>query len=291
MFEFKYEEDFEPSKNVLSLWLFTKKNEKLVHGHILPGMFNQSDYSIFALGFAFILLLEGAATLWVKSIGITIEIIIASILLDIFLAVFGHFAYGRIIKYKNYVLVLSNSNEGNRAIDDQVYKQIAFYIRKVSFWKAYRNIFNFLIILSGFLKFFWFYIDYAIFDSTALLIGFLYLAGSVLHILCTGYFVFSVYFISKLKSQHRRYMKPSTTAKFSFVPANPRRLVLTSEPIEVATAGRHIIRLNENHEYELVTNGILTDENLSELIGKQKSPTQKRIVAIKGVEQQLSLMN
>lgn len=291
MFEFNYEEDFEPKKNVLRLWLYTKKSDKPIHSIILPGMFNQSDYSAYALGFAFILLLEGAATVWVKSLGITIETIIAFIVLDIFLAIFGHIAYGRIIKFRNYVLVGSNSNESDKGIKTEIYKQTAYYNRKVTNWKIYRNIFNFLILVSGFMKFFWFYIDYATFDSTAMLIAFFYMAGAVLHILCTGFFLYTLYFNIKLKAQHRRYLRPSSSSKYTFDASNPRRLPMTREALVEATAGRHSIKKNGNEEYELVTNGVLTDENLSELIGKQDNPTQKRLVAIKGVEQQLSLMN
>lgn len=284
MFDFKYDEEFEPSKRVLRLWLYTKKNDNPVCGLILPGFFNHSDNSIYAIGFACVLLIEGAATIWVKSLGLTIETILAFIVVDIVLAIWGHLAYGKIIKYRNYLLTTNDTNESDDKIQIEKAALKKEYSIKIKNWKTYKIIFNILIIISGVFKFIWFYIDYLVFNSTTLLIGFFYLVGAILHILCTGFFLYTFYLKKKIKYQYRKYPR-----KYRFDKLNPRGISIKANLVE-GTSGRHKIQKISDGDYTLITNGILTDENLSELIGRQEDEEQKRKVAIKGIEHQLNLM-
>ena len=101
MFDFQYQENFEPSSNTKEWCLYTHKTEHSFSGVTLPGLFQTTYYEWQMLGFVAIFVLEGMATYWCYIEGVLITAILASIFVDILFAIVAHVFSKDIRKLKN----------------------------------------------------------------------------------------------------------------------------------------------------------------------------------------------
>ncbi|MBK7370438.1 MAG: hypothetical protein IPJ09_03190 [Saprospiraceae bacterium] len=161
--------------------------------------------------------------------------------------------------------------------------------RRISRTNIIRGFFQLLIICLGFFKFFWFYSVYQIFDATALFIFVCYMLAAVLHVLCTGYFFFTLAASFVLSYQHSLYLK-SNGKNFHFDPLKPMSFMInTSLDLTECNAGRHSIQKKGNNFYFEI-NGILLDSELNDMIGRQLKEEQQQVVAIEGVRVQYNML-
>ncbi len=276
MFEFKYDENFEPSSNTKQWWLYTHKTERSFSGVTLPGLFQTTYYEWQMLGFIMIFLLEGIATYWCYQEGVIITAILASMFVDIVLAIVAHIFQKDICKKKNELVYEDDVNLGaiKRNLASKQLKQRFFYL---------------LIFISALFKIFWFFSVYGLVDATTLFIMTCYLIGAILHITCTGYAIFTFIFNRKLSKEYNKYLD-SKHQMFAFDETLPLRSKLSSTDLKEAEVGRHMITKGEDGHFYLETFGILTDSQLWALIGKQIEPEQKRALAVDGVKHQMLIL-
>lgn len=274
MFRFPYNETFEPSEQTKKWWLYTHKTEESFAGIRLPGLFQTTNYEWQVSGFFAIFILEGLATYWAWNEGVAITAILVSIFIDIFLAVLSHIPQKKICRLENEnVFEVGEKNKSNQ--------------RKINAKKLIRNLFYVAIVFSAAFKFTWFYLVYMTFDSTALFILVCYLLGAILHITCTGYAIFTFIFNWKLRSEYNKYTD-SDGQEFS---ENPMQLpIKTSADLQSVEIGRHRL-VREDGGFRLFTGGVLSDDQLKEMVGRQHSnPEAVRILAIEGVRQQVNIL-
>jgi hypothetical protein len=127
------------------------------------------------------------------------------------------------------------------------------------------------------------------FDSTALFILVCYSIGAVLHITCTGYAVFTTIFKGMIDREYSRYIH-STGTEFTFDPNDPRELLIGAEvQLSPVIEGRHEL-VKKDGTFYLLTKGVLTDDELGKMIGRQLKPEQQRALAVEGVRQQCEIL-
>lgn len=299
MFDFNYNENFEPSPNTKAFWLYTRKREMTAFGVTRPGLFATVNFEWQVVGFFAIFLLEGIATWWAFQEGVAITAILVSIFADVVLAVLSHLPQPNITKLKNELLFVAGTNLANAR-------------SRLSSRRAVQRFFYLLIIVSACFKFYWFFAVYEVFDSTALFVLTCYLIGALLHISCTGYAIFTAIFEIKIRREHREY-NSSGGASHAFNPQQPRlHRFDTAIELQPVTVGRHKIertapprqtaseqkatdvtveRERTSDGFFLYTNGILTDKELTQMIGQQITPDQQRVVAVEGVKHQYNMMH
>lgn len=276
MFDFNYNDNFEPSSNTKAFWLYTRKREMTSYGVTRPGLFATINYEWQVVGFFSIFILEGIATWWAYREGVAITAILVSIFVDVVLAILSHLPQRDITRLKNQMMFATGTDLANAS-------------SKLSSRRVVQRLFYLLIVVSACFKFYWFFSVYEVFDSTALFVLACYLIGALLHISCTGYAIFTSIFERKIRREHREYNASGGT-RHAFAPRQPRPLRFDStielQPVEV---GRHRIE-RTTEGFFLYTNGVMTDKELTEMIGRQITPDQQRVVAIEGVRHQYNLL-
>ncbi len=272
-FEFDPSEKFEPSQATKKAGLATHKSQDQYAGVTLPGFFETTGYSWQLIGFFCIFLLEGAATFWSYSEGASVQIIIGLILLDVVLAIGSHWQHQDIVIYRNQLIFEKGA----------FHKKIAGKLNKALAWC---NFFYFLIISSAVTKFWFFFMIYMFFDATALLIAFFYLLGGVLHILCTGYALFTTRFKIAIGKEHKKYIQ-SVAEQFRFTPLE-QEIDSGGMDLTPVTVGLHEI-VEKEGKFFFRTNGILNDRELGNFIAHQSNDHQRRIVAVEGIRHQYNI--
>jgi hypothetical protein len=267
------EANFQPNGKGLKAWLSTNKNPMNNAGVIRPGLFNEPSISS-SLGFLLILVIEILATVWVKEEGMSVATIIGTIFIDICLAVASHNFEGKIIQAKNELLFNTNSLRG---------ENVKATINRFSFCK---NIFYILILASGLYKGLSFYFLYETFDSMTLCVVIAYLVAAVLHIYNTGYAWAYWRFKMTMDSQFNDFMN-TLGERYAYDKDLPRRSAIeATQRLTEANTFKHAIVKDENGNYFFETKGVLLDTELSELISKQLTKEQQRIIAVEGVRLQ-----
>jgi hypothetical protein len=274
MFDFNYEHNFQPDANALNLSLFTPKRASNSYGVIRPGLFNNPDYIWYAFGFFAILVLEGWA-LAITYEHVEIQLIAALVVFDFFLAIFSHLPQKTIIKNKNIVLF-----ETNKTKIEAANRAIASKTRTKWFWYS-------LILGSGFLKAWFFFLGYGSFDATSFAVCVFYIIGAILHILCTGYALYTLFTKIRFNSQFSGYI--SSSGQKHQATSRSHALNSTVDLVE-ATVGKHHLE-KKGSGFQFRTFGVLTDSELGEFIGKQVNPEQQRVVAIEGVKHQFNMLS
>ena len=276
MFDFNYEENFEPSSNTKQWCLYTHKTPRAFAGVNLPGLFQTTNYVWQILGFIAIFLLEGLATFWCFLEGVVITAILASIFVDLVLAIVAHLYQKDICRMQNELIYEEQENAGRIE-------------RQLKSFKLRQNFFYLLIMISAIFKIFWFFDVYRIVDATMLFIMTCYIIGAILHITCTGYALFTFIFNWKINREHNAYLDSNHTV-YAFDKNSPLRTRLNSQDVHEAQVGRHqIIKDPDGHIY-LETLGVLTDAELWTLIGKQVEQEHKRALAVDGVRHQILIL-
>lgn len=279
MEEFRYDEDFMPSRTTRKQWQSTHKTPKQVDGVTLPGLFQTTYFGLHVTGFFLILILEGLATYWSYIKGTAITAIMVSIFIDLVLALLAHLKVGTNLAYKNELIFESNTVKR---------QAIQYKIKSNNFFSA---IFIVLILISAVFKFIWFYWVYLVFDSAALFVLACYLIGAALHIYCTGYAWYTAFFKIRLSIEHKAYIN-SGGNKFKFSKNIPELSLPfdTTISINETEVDRHKLIKDSGGNYLFQTFGILTDKQLMTFIGRQSNAEQRRAVAINGVKHQHSML-
>ena len=234
------------------------------------------------LSFFAILVLELVPTIYGIDEGVLWQAIVAAIFIDIFLAIVSHLWHDKICLNRNLLVVATNTDqkEGLKRI--------------IATYKGYTNLFYFLIIMSGCLKFYFFFDAYMVIDAIAGGVLVCYLLGALLHISYTGYFLYTSRFNYLFYTEFNKFSKQYTVED-----ANESGKYYRSTDSEKIDTGDQYAQLKEcdyhGHEveeksdksYSLKTNGVLTDKDLSELLNRQNGDTNKTYVAKTGLKLQL----
>ena len=283
--EFPLNSKFQPTPEVLNYWLYTKKKPSS-GGHLtLPGLFQTAEYSTQMLAFFAILVLELVPTIYGIDEGVLWQAIVAAIFIDIFLAIVSHLWHDKICLNRN-LLVVATSPDQKEGIK-----------RIIATHKGYTNFFYFLIIISGCLKFYFFFDAYMVIDAIAGGVLVCYLLGALLHISYTGYFLYTSRFNYLFYTEFNKFSKQHTVedAKASdkyaiSIDNSPYRTIDTggqNVQLEKGDYHGHKIEPKGDTSYSFITSGVLTDKDLSELLNRQNGDTNKTYVAKTGLKLQL----
>lgn len=277
-YETPLDQTFSPSLSAKKASLATYKAKHQYSGGLtLPGFFQTTGFPWQLIGFVVILFLEGAAIFWSHYEGSSIEIILGLALFDILLAISAHWKHKEIVLFRNQIIF--QTGEQQQHTKRQLKKAILV-----------RNFFYLLILSSAFLKFYFFFSIYLYFDATAFLILVFYLLGGILHILCTGYALFTIIFWLQISKEHNKYIASNGKA-FFFEKDEPLiHEIQTSENISITTVKAEPQAIIEkNGKFYFQTFGVLTDRQLGNLISLQKNDVQRHIVAKEGVRLQYTI--
>jgi hypothetical protein len=275
MFDFQPNETFEPSSSTKHWCLYTHKTEHSFAGVPLPGLFQTTHYEWQVAGFLAIFLLEGTATYWAYRMGVIITAILASIFIDLVLAVVAHAFQSPICRLRNELVYE----------EDEVASALRMQLKK--FIRRQRAFYS-LIALSAMFKFLWFFSVYSAFDATALFVFTCYTLGAVLHMNSTGYAIFTLIFARKIRGEHIEYIETNARS-FCYKP-DPLKHALGENSLVSVVVGKHEIKEEPGDGYWLSTSGVLTDAELREMIAKQHTADQRRTVAIEGTRSQIVIL-
>lgn len=274
---FNRNENYLPSQRTINLSLFSKKKRYESYNAFRPGLIGVEGYNWQALAFILILLIEGGATIYAKSQGIKIEAIVVAIFVDIILAIAAHVRHSKLVRLKNEKVFRPDDQKG----------RILNSIKKE---KRFKSFFNSLILFSGLFKAYLFFTAFGrINDIIPWGVAIFYMVAAILHVLFTGYFIFtSIYYISNRKDRKRF---ENSNRKENNHDSEKRIELKATEPISFkkVAIGKHAIT-QENDKYYLVTQGILTDFELDELIGLQEDDSARILLCKKGVEHQFNML-
>jgi hypothetical protein len=268
--------NFLPSTKVLNAWLYTDKNAMISFGISRPGLYNQPS-GYYAYGVIIIIILELVAT-YLASEHMEITAIIGMIVLDFILAAYSYKFQKTIIYGKNQ-LVFSNTI------------QTEHIRRGVKRAERSRMLLHFLIFLSAVVKSYMYYDSINLLDGTTVLVSCLYIAGAYLHTTCTAFCISFLIFNSLLNSEFKQYIE-SGGQKFSYdkTRATYNIVIETNIPLLESATMKHSIVKKEG-KYFFTCFGIMTDNDLSNLIASQHSSDAQRTVAVAGVKAQFEMLS
>lgn len=276
-FEFIPNQNFEPSKATKDFWLYTKKNQSNFAGVHLPGLFANEGYSVQIAAFLGILLLEGLPTYYGVDEGVMWQGIVGAIFVDIALAIVSHLWHNQTCLYENQLVIAKTSVEQEN------------YRRRIKSAKNKTFFFYLLILFSGFLKFYLFYDAYMTWNTVTMAVLVCYILGAVLHIFFTGYFFFTSRFNFKIQSEYSQFIN-TNGQKFGINNFLEQPIETGGTTLLETTSGSHSIILKDDTFY-FKTWGVLSDKELSALIGVQQTPITQSIVAREGLKHQLLILN
>ena len=278
-FNFPPGQDFVPSKETKNFWLYTKKSKRTFGGVALPGLFETIGYPTQMIAFFTILFLELVPTIYGIEEGVLWQAILAAIFIDIFLAIVSHLWHDKICRYKNEMV-----NADREVIKEDLR-------RKINQHNTYTYIFYILILCSGILKFYFFYDAYMTPDAIAGAVLVCYLLGAILHIAYTGYFLYTSRFNYKIQSEYSKYVTSGgitykdKTGKIT-QPLFPEGMTLD---IQSDSSGNHKIFQTDNAVSYLETCGVLTDNELANLVVRQPYDAQG-LTARAGLKRQMEIL-
>lgn len=280
--EFNIRENFEPSKWLKNFSLFTYKDSYDIGAGLEkpPGLFqvNWLRYIGYLIGVAIIAGIEYWAYKQVKS-RTDASVILGAILIDILFALVAHIGTNKIQKLKND-LFLETNKDSQDGIKDAIGRQ-----------RIWRYIGITLISLSTAVKL---YFTLKVLTKAGINILFLmmtaYVVGSILHIICTGYFVFETIFHLRFWYEHVM-SRGRAKGKYMYDRGKYEEKVIEMGNIVVTEHNNHKIIQKEDGSFCLQTKGLLTDTELAVFVTRQKEDESKKLVARAGVSRQLDLLN
>lgn len=275
--------NFEPSRDTKYWWLYTRKTSSLHAGVTLPGLFQTSQFNLDAAAFTVIVIGEiyGLYNLFIVA-QISILYVIGLFLADLIFAICRHIPQGSICKKENL-----------RVLTDDPDKQARLH-RQIVNLHRFSLIFTLLILSIALFKIVSFYaLQGGVFDGITFAISLSYGIVGILHITSTGYFL-SELLVSFLVWRDRNTFL-SNIENSRFTVKTTRKFYLKSHILlENDDVAQHRIYLDTDGQTSengypqvMETWGVLTDNQLNDLIMQQKQAEQKRIVAIEGLRHQL----
>jgi len=163
--------------------------------------------------------------------------------------------------------------------------------RKINTYNMYTYIFYILIIASGVLKFYFFFDAYMTTDAIAGAVLVCYLLGAILHIAYTGYFLYTSRFNFKIQSEYSRYISSGGVTFKDKTGKIVQPLFADGMTIQVQpdSSGNHRIFKGNDGYYYLETCGVLTDNELANLIVRQPYGAQG-FIASRGLARQMEIL-
>jgi hypothetical protein len=296
--------DFMPSKEVKADWLYSLKKEANIQNAPMPGLFQSENYSLMLAGVCLVLLLEIGATVISYRYGVSWGAIGAAIIIDFVLAFLAHKPQKSICLLQNKLFIQEDA-----LVREQLRREISSKKLVKNFWFA-------LIIMSGIFKFYWFYDVYRenlisiglLFDAYTLLVLMCYLVGAALHIVCTGYMLFTSFFHYRVHKEETTYINSINKDGQEVNQGADRYLKITEfsdNPIINTTiellphsVGKHQLILDpkfdstqtDSPKYVFKIWGLLLDEELRQFVTHQNFAAQRDVIARAGVSIQLDIL-
>ncbi len=279
--------DFEPSRTTKKLWLFVRKAPRVISGVTLPGLFQIAHFSVDTALFMAVLGLEiwGLANL-LRLSGVSWVYMALPVFVDLALAIFRHLPYGALCRMENQLVVAKAPVE------------LAILRRRIRSRKVFMGFFSGLILLAGLFKaqIFW-AATYGSFDSLIAGILLSYFLAAIIHIRCTGFFLFGIFTSISLWLDKRRYErgKSSGAAIDSTVTVGSRRhsheLEPSSDLTVVSAREQRISRVDGGSHFWFETWSLFRDEELEALASAQRTEEQSSFVAREGLRHQLHILD
>jgi len=301
--------DFEPNKDALHLWLHTRKGEKHYGMSDAPGFFTTEGFGKDQFWFMLAIFLEivGVSLLISNGLGLNdtvfaaIAVIgaIAMFAFDLFLAYKLHRNHGRKCYARNRAKVTDNSQEKNVILES---------LKK-------GRLVNILIvtgmILIAIIKLAGIVLMGQDFEHLAIIAFLVIMFGIIVyvHVYHTGYYLYEVLTARAFRKQFSKYNEqavsmekgePQFQAKTRSVPYYGREDLLgfdkDKKPRQELQGNKHKITKLEGQEkegkqaYELETEGILIDEDISTFLGQGGlDGEQQSIIARMCLDHQLKI--
>ena len=272
-----FPQNFEPSKESLHKWYGTRKKAMVFGAVELPGLFQTHSYSSDTIRMAIVLLLEfvGALAIMLEggfSFYATIPILFA-IVVDVFLAIQLH----------SYLPQrLANKNQAKATDDPALAKRFEELSKK---GKLQELVLSLLIIFIGFVKGIGYLFFVGSFLPQVILMFFIFIIISLLHISTTGYW-YSEY---SLRNSIKKEVKENILSLGQKFHARQRVSTFQSDvPLQEINIGLHQLkRVNQSSQYELITTGILTYSDLASMVAVQSNVMLQTAVATACIKHQI----
>jgi hypothetical protein len=256
---------FEPSKAVKEYYLYTAKTPVTLGGVTLPGLFSTRYKTPFLLLFLLALILEiyGMFTLYNVG-GFHYGFAVLLVLLDLIFAFLGHLPQKKITIIKN-----------ERLLTDESIRQEQLR-RKMLQYRIRQNFFYFLIGFLAIFKIISFYFFRMLIDAPFLLLIVIYLIVAFIHIRITGYTIFEIIRSMAERNEYGKYIAKGKSQLLT----NIKHSFISETHLNPCTLnGVHSLKENGINKYELETNGVLYDDELTSLVNQQQTPNAKAILA------------
>jgi len=301
--------DFEPNRDALQLWLFTRKGEKHYGMTDTPGFFTTEGFGKDQFWFVIALVLEmvGVSLLIVNGFSVedslfsTIAVIgaIAMLAADLFLAYKLHRNHGKKCYARNRAKVTDDRKEKSRILDELKGGRIGdIFIVMAMIIIALIKIGGIFLMGS--------------FSHLAIVIALVFMFGIIVyvHVYHTGYYMYEWRTGKKFRSQYKKYTKPDegTEDGNKSFEAKVRRSQLfyaqndllgidkDRNPRSELHAHMHKITKVEGKEkegkqaYEIETTGILLDEDIATFLAQGGlDGEQQSIIARNCLDHQLKI--
>lgn len=264
-----------PPLEVLNRYLFTRKKEMIIAGIRMPGLFSIYNLHETTIGFILIFILEFSATILAIDNGLQPLMVIVLIIVDFVLAFIAHIPKKVIIESKNQLII-----ETNQFKTIEIEKRIQRGLRVTYF-------FDILIFLSAGIKiyFIWELLGAKLFSPLGIFIIVAYIIAACLHVLCTGYFIHSLYLLRQNRAAISEFKSSGGTRHV----ANTLRIQLDNGNYILVTGDETSPSIvKENGVYFIESPGVLSDEDLNRLVSKQINATLQINIIKKGIEMQLT---
>jgi hypothetical protein len=282
-------EEFEPSRGTKDVWLFTRKKSSNYWGMPLPGLFQTEHSTIDASGFVVVIILELWGLQSILIVGDTPFTYVAVLFLaDLVFAIGRHLPQAKLCEYHNRLLVPDDRHQ---------HKDVARLKASITKRKLITHVFTLLIFaLAGFKIIGFVALEGGEFTGLTLAISLSYGVAAVLHVTCTGYFLFGLATSILFQSDRRKYLRLGSKRLV------PRQFQFrSSADIQETTVDRHRLYRgqDESHASEssandgtwfLETTGVLTDGQLGTLVNSQPDRPASHEVALAALFHQLQIL-
>jgi len=263
--------NFEPQINTKNFWLYSRKYENTYSGVKLPGLFRTYNYTLDTFGFCLIVILEVLGMVALKQVtALPTIVILALVTADILFAILAHLPVAKICRLKNEMVLEDNPARLANLRNQLGASKLLHYIP----WVIIVGLALFKIL--G-------YMTNSIFDGTTVAICLAYAVVALLHIVCTGYFLFECF-------NRIIFFNPQKNQVLSLGGnINHFRTQLLEESIDfiACEVNKHSIqKSDDSNQYVLKTWGVLTDDDLQAMIMRQKTQQQKMLLAKEGLRHQ-----
>lgn len=263
--------DFEPQINTKNFWLYSRKHENTYSGVKLPGLFRTYNYTLDTFGFCLIIILEVLGMVALKQVtALPTIVIVALVAADLLFAILAHLPVAKICRIKNEIVL-----EDNPA-------KLANLNNQLSASKLWHYLPWIIIVGLALFKILG-YMANSIFDGTTVAICLAYAVVALLHIVCTGYFLFELFnrivFFNPQKNQ-------VLSSGGNINGYRTQYLDKSTDFIDCKVNKHSIQKSDDADQYVLKTWGVFTDDDLQAMIMCQKNQQQKMLLAKEGLRHQ-----